>query len=113
MVVQNQFHLVLPGFVRHLPIFGGGPKSVTNSSNYHVGSNRLRSLKGAPEEVNMFTVSYNNLTSLEHCPRIVKGVMLCDNNPIDTLDYFPDYVRVVGNLHAMQAIHHVSAFTGA
>jgi len=55
-------------------------------------SNRLITLKGSPTKANNFNCSYNELTSLEWSPKIVKYSFWCDNNKLTSLQGAPKKV---------------------
>jgi hypothetical protein len=46
----------------------------------------LRTLKGSPETVNIFSCAFNNLTSLEYMPNKVKKSFNCANNSLLSLE---------------------------
>jgi len=67
-------------------------------------NNELISLEGSPVEVNGYFdcsynnryvcgYSYNNLTSFEYAPRIIRGDFICNDNNIKTFEYFPSFIK--------------------
>ena len=40
-----------------------------------------------------FFCSYNNLTSFEYAPKIIRGSFSCSDNNIKTFEYFPSFVK--------------------
>lgn len=62
----------------------GGPLKTGDYIAINCG---LKSLEGAPDEINGdFLVNNNNLTSLEWAPRKVRGLFDCSNNKVDWKD---------------------------
>jgi hypothetical protein len=56
--------------------------------------NQLTTLEGCPKQVGgSFTCDNNKLTTLEGCPKEVGGGFYCDDNQITTLLGCPEYVR--------------------
>ena len=55
--------------------------------NFDCSGNKLKDLKGCPEEVNgSFSCSDNNLINLKGCPKIIKGDFWCRNNDLISLE---------------------------
>lgn len=40
-----------------------------------------------------FNISYNNITSLEGCPKYIGGIFYCNNNKLTSLEYFPNKIK--------------------
>jgi len=60
--------------------------------------NQLTSLEHCPKTVNGGFYCYNNqLTSLEHCPETVNGSFYCYNNPINSINELFD-IQVNGSI---------------
>lgn len=68
----------------------GGPKEVIGF--YNCSYSFLDSLEGAPKECRSFDCNNNNLKSLKYCPtKILKSLRISDN-PIESLEGYPDYL---------------------
>ena len=62
---------------------------------FHCGYNQLTTLEGCPKSVGGdFACYYNKLTSLEFCPQSVGRSFLCNNNQLTTLEGCPQSVGV-------------------
>ena len=63
------------------------------SGSFNCYNNNLTSLEHCPKIVgSYFDCSYNNLTSLKHCPKIVGGYFGCSNNNLTSLEHCPKIV---------------------
>ena len=40
-----------------------------------------------------FNISYNNLTSLEGCPKYIGETFYCNSNKLTSLEYFPNKIK--------------------
>lgn len=40
-----------------------------------------------------FNISYNNITSLEGCPKYIGGIFYCNYNKLTSLEHFPNKVK--------------------
>jgi hypothetical protein len=79
--------------------------------DFRCHNKQLTSLEGCPKVVKgNFFCSYNNLKSLQYCPQIIEGYFDCDRNNLQSLQYCPQIVE--GNfychynkLESLQTIH--------
>jgi hypothetical protein len=68
-------------------------KNVTVGRDFFCGSNKLTSLKNAPETVGRdFFCDYNDLTSLQGAPEYVGGSFYCSRNNLTKLINTPKFV---------------------
>lgn len=40
-----------------------------------------------------FNISYNNITSLEGCPKYIGGIFYCNYNKLTSLEHFPNKIK--------------------
>lgn len=93
LTVDVNFKVNLSGGITSLPFqFGAVNGDFSCSYNY------LTSLKNCPRVVtgNFFCHS-NKLTSLEHCPKIVNGTFWCHDNLLTSLEHAPKVIT--GSFH--------------
>ena len=64
---------------------------------FFCNDNNLISLKGSPVEVDSFRCENNNLTTLNYCPRIVKGNFYCHNNKLKS--FGNEKINIKGSFH--------------
>ena len=46
-----------------------------------------------------FNISYNNITSLEGCPKYIGETFYCNSNKLTSLEYFPNKINTNTNIY--------------
>ena len=67
---------------------------VNVNNDVYLDNKNLKNIKVRFNEINgWFSCNYNQLKSLEGCPKIINGLFNCSNNQLNSLEFCPEIIK--------------------
>lgn len=91
-MTKEEIHRICKSFeIKNYTINSDG--SIDVNGNVELGVYKLDKIPLKFNNVSgYFNISYNNITSLEGCPKHIGGIFYCNNNKLTSLEHFPNKV---------------------